>query len=550
MEASADVAGLSAELHRRTEELARSTARFRDIIERNADAIVVVAPDGAVRFANDVAKKMFGDRGHALVGSQFGFPLVADETIELDVVSNGSPRIVEMRVVESEWEGETACIASLRDITERRHSEDDARRLIREQTARGAAEASARRLRFLVDSTTALTSSLDYATTFSALARICVVDFADWAVVYEVEQNGSPRRLDAAHGDPSKDGLIRELLDATMAYDGTRPIVELLRTRRPRLVNNASPETLAGRLPNPRSLEIARELGVASFIHVPMIARGHALGAITLVSANCARKFTDADVALAEDIAARAALAVDNARMYRDAQNANQAKTDFLAVLSHDLRTPLSAIIGYSDLLNLGIPTPIPAASLQSVERIRIAGKHLLYLLDELLAFARLDGGASDVQFQAVDLRQVLHDVATVMEPLAVAKHLDFRLELPAERIATTTDPDRLRQVLLNLVGNAVKYTRAGSVRVVASGGADGVASIEVRDTGAGIAQENLERIFEPFWQVAAGQRSHGGGTGLGLSIVRRTLDMLRAEVRVESSVGQGSTFTVMIPKG
>ena len=162
---------LTHELEARTNALARSEARFRDVIERNADAIVVVDGDGLIRFANTMATKLFGSARTSLLGSPFGFPLVADETTEVDLVSNGSSRVAEMRVVQSEWEGHVAYIASLRDITERKRAEEGARALIREQAARNAAEEAARRFRFLSESSALLSSSLDCRTIVSALAR-------------------------------------------------------------------------------------------------------------------------------------------------------------------------------------------------------------------------------------------------------------------------------------------------------------------------------------------------------------------------------------------
>src|SRR5688572_9316534 len=177
-----ELQSLRRELDKRTGELERSEARFRDVIESNADAIVVVDETGVVRFVNRAAIRLFDMSREQLLGSSFGFPLVTGETTELDLPRNGDPRVAEMRVVESEWEGLTACIASLRDVTERRRAERDARELIREHAARAAAEEAAQRLRFLLESSTVLASSLDYAAILSALARLCVAKIADWAV--------------------------------------------------------------------------------------------------------------------------------------------------------------------------------------------------------------------------------------------------------------------------------------------------------------------------------------------------------------------------------
>jgi signal transduction histidine kinase len=540
---------LTAELERRTRELERSERRFFDIVEHNADAILVVDEDGVIRFANPVARSMFAGRREELVGTHFGFPLVSGETTELDMVSGGVPRSVEMRVVESEWEGAPACIASLRDITERKQVEENARRLIREQTGREAAEAQAQTLRFLADATTSLSSSLDYATTLSALAHLCVGRIADWALVYAVDEKGAPGRLAVAHCDPDKAHLARELQGIPIGARTSHPVFEVLRTRAPKIVHAVSDESIEAMTADAREREIVRTLGLHSFLVVPMIARGHPLGAIALVASSPERRFSDEDVTLATDIAARAALAIDNARLYGNVQQANQSKTDFLAVVSHDLRTPLNAIIGYADLLDEGIPVALPPQSRQSVQRMRTSARHLMYLLNELLAFARLDGGSEPPRLAPCDVCAVAREVAVVMERLAQERGLTFRLCVPDTPVDAETDADKLRQVLLNLVGNAVKYTARGEVEMKVQPESAERVQIAIRDTGPGIAPEHLEQIFEPFWQVDRTQRTLGGGTGLGLSVVRRTLELLGGDIRVESALGEGSTFVVSVPR-
>jgi signal transduction histidine kinase len=540
---------LTAELQRRSQELERSERRFLDIVEHNADAIIVVDEEGVIRFANPVARSMFAGRRDVLVGTHFGFPLVSGETTELDLLSGGAPRSAEMRVVESEWEGMPACIASLRDITERKQVEENARRLIREQTGREAAEAQAQTLRFLADATTSLSSSLDYATTMSALAHLCVERIADWAVVYAADDAGALQRLAVAHCDPSKASIARELQSIPISARSSHPVLEVLRTRSPKIVHDVaedSPEMLSL---DARERELVRALGVSAFLLVPMIARDQTLGAISLIASSPERRFATDDVTLASDIAGRAALAIDNARLYGIAQKANQSKTDFLAVVSHDLRTPLNAIIGYADLLVEGIPVALPPESRKSVQRIRTSAGHLMYLLNELLTFARLDGGSETVRVTPSDLRAVVREVAVVMEVQAKERGLAFRLVVPDTPIDVETDADKLRQVLLNLVGNAVKYTPRGEVEIEVRPEAAEQVLITIRDTGPGIAPEHLEHIFEPFWQVDRTQRSQGGGTGLGLSVVRRMLDLIGGEVRVRSTLGEGSVFEVRVPR-
>jgi signal transduction histidine kinase len=542
-----EVQRLNHELDRRTSALERSEARFRDVIEHNADAIVVVDGDGLIRFANAMATKLFGGTRAELIGNPFGFPLVTEETTEVDLLSSGPPRVAEMRVVQSEWEGHMAYIASLRDVTERKRAEEAARDLIREQAARAAAETAAHRFRFLAESSAILSSSLDCRTILSALARVCVTDLADWSEVYVVDDSGAVRRLEAAHCDASQAPLLATLRDVPIPAESRHPVLDVVRTRKPTLAETVDEHVLATMILDSRHGEVVRQLGVMSFMIMPMVARGRALGAIALISSEETRRFTEQDLALAADIAAHGALALDNALLYEEARKANRTKSDFLAVVSHDLRTPLNAIIGYAELLTMGIPEPLPDAARERLQRIRTSARHLLYLLDELLRFARLETGHEEANLQDVDVRNVVREMAAVIEPLAAAAGLQFERELPTHPVMIRTDPDKMRQVLVNLGGNAVKYTKHGKVRVVLREESSRQAVIDVSDTGVGIAPEHLDQIFEPFWQVDAGQRSHDGGTGLGLSVVRHLVRLLGGDVSVESAPGKGSTFTVRI---
>lgn len=536
------------ELEQRTRELEESRARFRDVIERNADAIVVVDRDGMIRFANAAAMELFRSRREELLGTQFGFPLVLGETTELDVPHVDRTDVVEMRVVESEWEGEVAYIASLRNITGRKRAEESARRLIREQSARAAAERSARRFHFLAEASARLSASLDYAEMLATLARLCVAEIADCVVVYGVDERGRIERLEVAHCDPAKAEVIQALREHPIHPDGGHPVLHVLRTRSPLLVTEVDDAWLAALTQDDAHRALMRRLGVASFMLVPLVARERELGAIGLISSDRNRRFTDEDLAEANDLALRAALALDNARLYREAQDANQAKSDLLAVISHDLRTPLNSIMGHAALLEMGVHETLGQASLQCVERIRIGATHLLYLIDQLLSFARLDAGREELHWQQVDAATVAREVAAVVEPLALQRNLSFHLNLPERAVPLRTDPDRLRQILLNLVGNAVKYTERGDVWLDLRPSADGMVEFRVRDTGVGIRPEHLQRIFEPFWQVDRTQHASDGGTGLGLSVVRRLVQLLGGEIDVESRLGHGSTFTVRLP--
>jgi signal transduction histidine kinase len=519
------------------------------VIERNADAIVVVDSAGEIRFVNAAAEALFGKSRDEILLHPFGFPLVSGETTELELPQTGrAPRTVEMRVVETEWEEEPACLASLRDVTERKEAEEGARRLIRERAARAAAEQSARRMRFLADSLTLLASSTDYHRALASLAELCVEELADWAIVYGLSPEGDVARLEVAHRDPGRAGEAEEMRREALGPVHLHPVHEVLRTRRSLLIASVTNQYLNSPSRDPGTSDRTRRLGVSSFMIVPMIARDRVVGALSISSTNPERRYDENDVSLIEDLAHRAALAVDNAWLYARAQAAVQAQADLVAMISHDLRTPLSSMLGYADLLAAGIPEPLGDGSKKQVERIRASGQHLLYLIEQLLDFAKTDSerDGEGPAMQEVDAASLLRSVADLMEPLAVERGLSLRVSADGSAGTFQTDPGSLRRVLVNLAGNAVKFTEAGGV-VLEVEGVDEQVHFRIRDTGIGIPAEHVDKIFVPFWRVP---REDGTtGAGLGLSIVRRLVSQLGGAISVDSEAGRGTTFVVSLAR-
>lgn len=251
---------------------------------------------------------------------------------------------------------------------------------------------------------------------------------------------------------------------------------------------------------------------------------------------------------LEQDARAGAELARSEAEHARaEAERANNAKSEFLAVMSHELRTPLTAVIGYEELLSDGITGPVNDAQKSQLGRIKASAGHLLELIDQILGFARADVGREKVTVQDVKLTEMLRSAAIFVEPMAATKKISLTIKLPDEEIVLRTDPGKVMQIVVNLLGNAVKFTDRGGVTLCAES-RNGAAIVDVIDTGLGIAPEHIEQIFEPFWQVEQAMTRRTGGTGLGLSVSRRLALMLGGDVTVSSTVGEGSKFTMILP--
>jgi signal transduction histidine kinase len=280
-------------------------------------------------------------------------------------------------------------------------------------------------------------------------------------------------------------------------------------------------------------------------IVAPLNVGGRKLG--TLATVAIKRSYRNTDLELINELARRAAFAIDNAMSYETASMANQSKSDFLAVMSHELRTPLTTVMGYTDLLLAGVTAELPAQSQAYVERIRTAAWHLLGLIEQILIYARLEVGRERVHVEKVYLTRVLRDAAELIEPVASEKGLQFKLVEPDPAAFVETDVTKLRQILVNLLSNAVKFTDAGQVEMEARTTAHGVAFM-VCDTGVGIAPEHQQRVFDSFWQVDQSATRKEGGTGIGLSVSRKLARLLGGDISVRSTPEEGTTFTLVLP--
>jgi len=404
------------------------------------------------------------------------------------------------------------------------------------------------RMRFLDQASSILASSLDYETTVAAAARLAVPRFADWCSV-DVLVEGEIRQLAASHIETPGLRHMSEVR-ASRNLDPNAPtgLAQVIRTGETQFVPEVTDAYLAAQARSPAHLEAIRALNIRSVMLVPMVARGHIIGALSMVRTGEAQPFDEHSLALARDLARRAAVAIDNAELYHAAVAANESKANFLATMSHELRTPLTAIIGYDELLADGIAGEVNEAQKKQLARIKASARQLLGLIEEILLHARLDSGRESPRVGDVRVKTIVDEAIMVVMPSVPAQRLTVAANDIDERLALRTDGVRLRQMLVNLIANAVKFTEQGSVTVRAFARDDRVV-FEVQDTGIGIAPDNLEHIFEPFWQVEQQKSRKAGGSGLGLSTTRRLARLLGGDVTVESQLQVGSTFRIVLPR-
>ena len=417
-----------------------------------------------------------------------------------------------------------------------------------ERRARVRAEFAERRLAFLADASERLASSLDFLATLANLAQYSVPEFADWCLVHLASDDGTPLLIAAAHQDPMRLARRRELEQKyPPSLRAELGIGRVLRTGELEHVAAVSDDTLQAVARDAEQLKLLRALEIREQLAVPIFVDERAVGVLTFAISESSRTFDEADITLAEELGLRAGQAVQNARLYQAAHHASEAKSNFLAVMSHELRTPLNAIIGYSDLLVLGVPNSVPEKAMHQVQRIRVAAAALLTLVEEVLSFSRIEAGKEEIRISPVELGGLVRDCLTLVDPLAAQKKLQLEVSLPDEPIKIVSDERKIRQILTNLLSNAVKFTEHGFVGVQLKR-TDTEIHIVVEDTGIGIPQEHLERIFDPFWQVEPASTRRFGGTGLGLGVARKLARLLNGRLDVKSEEGKGSTFTLVLP--
>jgi len=415
-----------------------------------------------------------------------------------------------------------------------------------QQRLRREAEAAERRAAFLAAASASL-SSLDYETNLRAVAQLAVPELCDWCVVDLVHEDGTLKRVAMEHADPAQVAQAQEIA-RKYPPDMTRPggVGGVLRSARAELIESFSDEMLVASARDEEHLRVLRSARLESMMIVPLTAGERVMGAITFVSVTAGRRFTRADLAFASELARRAGLAIDNARLFKQAQAANRVKDEFLATLSHELRTPLNVMMGRTQMLKTIAQSP---AVTQIAEILDRNGATLSRLVDDLLDVSRMTLGQVTLDIQPIQLDALVASAIHSVQPSAQAKGLTLRTDIAGSVPPLNGDSVRLQQVIWNILANAVKFTSAGGTIVVtlASEGRDIV--LTVTDSGIGIDAAFLPHVFDMFSQAEGTFSRHHGGLGLGLSIVRRLVELHGGQVMAASAGrGRGSTFTIRLP--
>jgi signal transduction histidine kinase len=380
-------------------------------------------------------------------------------------------------------------------------------------------------------------------------------------VIFVVRESGSV-------GVESMESTDAAMFERLQAFDRlhpvdstpTHPVWYALRENRSVLVPNVSDASIASMLSGEQSvIELARTTGTTSLLMVPIAARGRVLGVVGMGTQGNRRRFDHGDLTLTEELARRAGMALDNAQLLArgeaesaraDAERASRAKSDFLAMMSHELRTPLNAIAGYAELIELGLRGPVSEGQVVDLQKIRANQRHLLGLINAVLNFARLDAGRVLYDISNVPVAASLRAVQALIEPQLRERHIEYGVGECLPSIAARADGEKLQQILLNLLANAIKFTAPGGCIGLSCDVGTRSVHLHVTDTGVGIPAEQLEDIFEPFVQANRTLKRSNEGVGLGLAISRELARGMGGEVSVQSAVGLGSTFTLTLPRG
>jgi PAS domain S-box-containing protein len=526
-----------------------SEAKFAGIISIASDAIISVDSNFEITLFNQGAETIFGYSADEILGQQLNVllperfrshhnqhlrhfaaaPVVARRMGERQEIMgrrrDGTEFPAEASISKLDLFGSTIFTVVLRDISERKRTE--------------------RAQRFLASAGAILASTLDYEQTLASVAALTVPELADWSVVYIRDEDGSVRRLEVAHADPARRELLRQLMRFPLDPASPHPVFTVLETGRVEVMSDIDVSFRQALSRTHEQLEIYETLGLGSLMMVPLVARGQTLGAMGFFSA-APRHYGAEELHVAQDLAVISALAVENARLYRDAKAAVRARDDMIDIVSHDLGNPLSAIrIGTSLLLRSIPQEEQTTGGWQHLDFIRQSAQQMENLINDLLDVKRLEAGTVSLRLADIDSTAVVRDVLEIFAPIAQARTIELSAESVNGVPRVHAEHQRVVQVLSNLLSNALKFTDPGGTVTLNVRRTDQFVLFTVSDTGRGIAPEHQPYVFDRFWQL---RKEGKKGLGLGLAIARGIVEAHGGRIWCESAEGEGTTFLFTLP--
>lgn len=520
--------------------------RLSAILEATTDFVGTADVAGNILYLNFAARRMLGWEDRDITGTSIP-DIHPDDTTAL-LLREGIPTAIR----EGSWSGETAIIG--RDHREipvsqvvlaHRDASDRVAYLstiIRDISERKRAEESQS---FLVEASRVLSGSLDELQIDEALNDLIVPRLADFCLVRIVEEDGRCRRTASRHRDPSKAKLLEKVLRFPLR--GPRPVgaAHVLRTGEIELVPEVTDIWLRSSAESVKQYQLYCALAPTTILIVPMRARDRVIGALTCARTETERRYNQGDADLLQDLAGRAALAIDNARLHTEARQAVHTRDEVLRIVAHDLRNPLHTISLATDLLLETKAADMPEGARQQLEVIQRSAHRASRLIGDLLEVALVEAGRLTIERKPVVSSGLLKEVVELHRGLAQEKNLQLDVSVPREAPSILADRGRILQVFANLVGNAIKFTPAGGRITVAVERDEYDARFRVSDTGPGIPLEQQAHLFETFWQTPP---SKGGGAGLGLSICKAIVEAHGGSIWLDRREGQGTTVLFTIP--
>jgi PAS domain S-box-containing protein len=520
------------------------------IIQGALDCIIEIDHEDRILEFNPAAEQTFGFRREDVLGQKLvdliipqslrerhrqamahylatGEGPILGKRIEMTGLrADGTEFPIELTVIRSPLEGPPMFTAYLRDITERQRAEAV--------------------MEFLAQTRAALAALVDRDSALQQAAGAMVPFFADWCVLYTISSEGNIEHQACAHRDPEKQRNLKEMLDRyPFDWSNSSASVQALRSGEAQFIADLPDALLTNIARDQTHIDLLRALDPKSIISIPLRVRDRTIGTITFVATEPSRLYTPGDVRFAEELARSVAIAIDNAHLFNSVKTADRQKDEFLAMLAHELRTPLAAIRYATEVARL--PEVDPKVELLDIVERQV--QNLVRLIDDLLDISRISRGKILLRREYLDASVIARRAVASVRPILEGKNHELDFELAEEPMPIYADPMRAEQTVVNLLTNAVKYTHDGgrvSLRVYPE---DQEVVIRIKDTGIGIAPEILPRVFDLFTQADQSLDRSQGGLGVGLAVTRRLVEMHGGTVAAHSEgVGHGSEFTLRLP--